>query len=84
MSCIVFLRGALAYLDFRMNKEDTDKDEVVSDGFNSGTVESYFTLNTIHEFLSGLFDIVEIKIIDWKDKEGIVLNRRAHVIIEAL
>lgn len=80
----VLKRGALTYLDFRMNAENSDQDEVVRKGFNSGTVESFFTLNTIKEFLFGLFDLVEVKIVEWTDGSGKFLNRRAHVVIKAM
>ncbi len=80
----VLKRGGLTYLDFRMNVENMDRDEVVVNGSHRGTVESYFTLDTIKDFLSDLFAIVEIKIVEWRDCSDIVFHRRAHVVIKTL
>ncbi len=73
--------GALMYLDLIMDPDLKEGDEVVDEGYEEGTIQSYFTVKTIQDFLKD-FEIVDFRIIDWTDETRRVFNKRAHLIIK--
>lgn len=77
----VLKRGALMYLNLVMGGEKQDADELVKEGYEEGTVQSYFTVESIKEFLSE-FEIVDFHIITLTDDVFQEKNKRAHVIIK--
>lgn len=77
----VLRKGGLMYLDLIMDTKRGDKDEVVKDGYEEGTVQSYFTIRTIYDFVGNPAEILEFKIIAWKDDNGCEHDKRAHLII---
>ena len=72
--------GGLMYLDLIMGINQ-EGDEIVKDGYEEGTVQSYFTVKTIKDFLSE-FEIVDFNIITWCDEFGNENNKRAHLVIQ--
>ncbi|PWT26055.1 methyltransferase domain-containing protein [Butyrivibrio fibrisolvens] len=79
----VLLPGALMYLDLIMGTELIEGDTIVDDGYEQGTIQSYFTVDSIKEFLSE-FDIIDFNIITSTDDTGTLRNKRAHLIIKNL
>ncbi len=77
----VLLPGALMYLDLIMDSEMHDGDEIVDEGYEQGTIQSYFTVDSIKAFLSG-FEIVDFNIITSIDDRGTLRNKRAHLVIK--
>ena len=75
--------NGLMYLDLIMGLDTREGDEIVDGGYEDGTVQSYFTVESIKKFLSD-FDIVDFKIISESDDKGNLRNRRAHLIIKNL
>lgn len=70
--------GALMYLDLIMDG-NREGDEIVKDGIEAGTIQSYFTVATIKELLDG-FEIVSFEIITHSDEHDVVSNKRAHLV----
>lgn len=78
----VLVPNGLMYLDLIMsNSEAREGDEIVDDGYEKGTIQSYFTVDSAKKLLAD-FEIVDFKIITVSDEKGNVKNRRAHVIIK--
>lgn len=71
---------ALMYLDLIMGTDSQEGNEVVDDGYEKGTIQSYFTVESIREFLKD-FDIVDFSIINRTDADGNLIGKRAHVVI---
>lgn len=71
----------LMYLDLIMDTQKGDKDEIVDSGYEKDTVQSYFTAETIRDFLGKSVEIVDFKIIVWRDEREKEFSRRAHIII---
>ncbi len=78
----VLKQGGMMYLDLVMDNASSDVDEIVESGYEMGTIQSYFTLEGIHKLFEKMFEIIELKIIEWKDASGNAFNRRAHLIIK--
>lgn len=75
--------GGLMYFDLVMDSKRGDIDEIVDSGYEKDTTQSYFTIESIHELIEGTFvQIKELKTIEWKDEEGNVCVKRAHIIVE--
>ena len=72
------------YLDFYMDDQKGDCDELSQTGFDKGTIKSYFTVKSIKELIGDLADIREFKIIRATDADGndIPYGCRAHLIIQ--
>lgn len=77
----VLLPGALMYLDLIMGTEIREGDEIVDDGYEQGTIQSYFTVESIKNFLSD-YEIIDFNIITSMDDAGTLRNKRAHLIIK--
>lgn len=77
----VMKRRGLVYLDFIVDMEGNRRDEIVGSGYEKNTIQSYFTLDEIKDFLGESVQIIEFKVITWSDDEGNEYNRRAHLII---
>lgn len=73
--------GAFMYLDLIMDIDKHEGDEIVKEGYETGTVQSYFTADSIMEFLSE-FDIIDFNIISNTDEKGMLRNKRAHLVIK--
>lgn len=73
--------GGLMYFDLIMDADRGDKDEVVEDGYEKDTIQSYFTTKTIYDFVGDAAEILEFKIITWKNDKEIENHKRAHLII---
>lgn|GEM_PF-563406 len=76
----VLKNGGLMYLDLIMDNSH-DGDEVVESGYEEGTIQSYFTVDTIKKFLTG-FEIIDFTIITGSDEFGNIKNMRAHLVIK--
>ena len=78
----VLKKGGLMYLDFYMDCNKGDTVELVKTGFDEGTIKSYFTVESLREFIGVKAKIVDLKIIRWINESGIEYWRRAHLIIQ--
>ena len=80
----VLKRRGMMYLDFYMDDQKGDCDELSQTGFDKGTIKSYFTVKSIKELIGDLADIREFKIIRATDADGndIPYGCRAHLIIQ--
>ena len=78
----VLKQNGLMFFSLIMNSVGEDRDEVVDFGYEKGTIQSYFTEESIREFVGTGFEIVDFKIITWNDEKGKMLNRRAYIIIK--
>lgn len=76
----VLKRDALMYLNLILSSEKQDADELVQEGYEEGTIQSYFTVETIKKFLSE-FEIVDFKIITLTDDAFREKNKRAHIVV---
>ena len=65
-----------------MDFQKGDMDELVQIGFDKGTVKSYFTIESLKEFIGNKADIIEFKVIHWTDDENMEYWRRAHLVIQ--
>jgi SAM-dependent methyltransferase len=77
----VLRHGGLMYFDLIMDSKRGDVDEKVKSGYEKDTVQSYFTIESIKAFVGIEAEIIEFKIISWKDEKGKEYHRRAHLII---
>ena len=59
----VLKKGGLMYLDFYMDCNKGDTVELVKTGFDEGTIKSYFTVESLREFIGVKAKIVDLKII---------------------
>lgn len=74
--------GGLMYFDLILDENNlSDKEEIQDYGLEKDTVQSYFTVTSIRNFIPKTADIVDFKIINWSDSGDVVFNKRAHVII---
>ena len=73
--------GGMMYFDLIMNFYSSDKEEIQTDGLEKNTIQSYFTVNSIKNFIPPTAEIVDFKIINWCNSEESVFNKRAHIII---
>lgn len=78
----VLKKNGMLYLDFYMDFNKGDVDEVVQEGFDKSTIKSYFTIESLKNFIGEKADIIELKIIRWTDESDIEHWRRAHVILQ--
>ena len=78
----VLKKDGMMYLDFYMDFQKGDMDELVQIGFDKGTVKSYFTIESLKEFIGNKADIIEFKVIHWTDDENMEYWRRAHLVIQ--
>lgn len=78
----VLKRNGLMYFDLIMDEARGSKDEVVDFGYEEGTIQSYFTIEGIKEFVGSRCEIIDFKIIVWNDDKWNEINRRAHIIIK--
>ena len=77
----VLRSGALMCLDLIMDNNTREGDEIVESGYEEGTVQSYFTVESINSFLSE-FEILDFTIITGSDALGVVKHKRAHLVIK--
>lgn len=70
------------YFDLIMST--SDKDEIQTAGLEKDTVQSYFTVESIKNFISTAAKIIDFKIINWTDSNELIINKRAHIIIKKL
>lgn len=80
----VLKKRGIMYLDLIMNTEIGNNDVEVQSGYEKGTIQSYFTVDSIKEFIGDKVEIIEFKIISRGDENGIVHNRRAHLVIQKI
>ena len=78
----VLKKNGLMYLDLIMDVQKADKEVVVEQGYEKGTIQSYFNVDSIKQFLGDELQIIEFKIIAWKDEKEKEINRRAHIIVK--
>lgn len=80
----VLKRKGLMYLDFYMDDTKGDCDEQVKEGFDKNTIKSYFTVNSLKEFVGDKADIREFRITRITDADGndIKYCCRAHLILQ--
>lgn len=81
----VLKSGGLMYFDLIMDTDCRDQDVIVDFGYEKGTVQSYFTIDSIHKIIGCCAKIVEFKIITWenfKRRGSSIISKRAHVIVE--
>lgn len=71
--------NALMYLDLIMGINSQEGNELVAEGYEKDTVQSYFSVDTIKDFLKD-FEIVDFSVINRTDADGSIKNKRAHVI----
>ncbi len=73
----VLRSNGLFFLSLIMDDARKDEDVIVDFGYEKDTIQSYFTLKGIQEFLSEYFDIVDIKIVATEDvfTEGMGISR---------
>ncbi|MGI0528413.1 class I SAM-dependent methyltransferase [Treponema socranskii] len=76
--------GGMIYLDLIMNMTSSDKEEVQVDGLERDTIQSYFTLRSIKDFIPSTTEIVDFKIVNWCNNNGVSFNKRAHLIIRKI
>lgn len=77
----VIKKNGLMYLNLIMGAQDKNGDEIVDFGYERGTVQSYFTCDSIKEFLGNKVEIIRFEIIIQKDDKQNVLGKRAHLVI---
>lgn len=77
----VLKKGGLMYLDLIMNTEKGNKDEIVDFGYEKDTVQSYFTVEGMKDFLGEGVEIMEFNIVTLCDETGKEKNKRAHLVI---
>ena len=77
----VLKKKGLMYLDLIMDTKKGDKDEIVDYGYEKDTVQSYFTVDAIKDFLGEDIEIVELNIIMQSDEDGNEKYKRAHVVV---
>lgn len=78
----VIKRHGLMYLDLIMGLQDKDGDEIVLSGYEKDTIQSYFTCDSIREFLGERAGIIRFEIITHSDEQKNITGRRAHLIIK--
>jgi len=59
----VLKKNGMLYLDFYMDKEKGDGDTFVQEGFDKGVIKSYFTVDSLKEFIGNKAKIVEFKVL---------------------
>lgn len=76
----------LMYMDFYMDNQKGDCDEQAMDGFDKNTIKSYFTVESIKEFIGDQADIKDFKIIRTTDADGrdIEYGCRAHLVMQKI
>lgn len=77
----VLKKDALMYFDLIMDTNRPDGDEIVDSGYEKDTIQSYFTVDSIKEFIGNDFEILQFKIVTWTDEMGLETSKRAHLII---
>lgn len=78
----VIKKNGLMYLDLIMGLQDKDGDEIVLSGYEKDTIQSYFTCDSIREFLGERAEIIRFEIITHSDEQKNITGRRAHLIIQ--
>lgn len=76
----VLKSNGLVYMDLIMDDQLGNMDQIVDEGYEKDTIQSYFTKDSIKEFLGSEIQIVEFKIIMCADENGCVFDKRAHII----
>ncbi len=77
----VLKNNGLMYIDLIMDTSRGDKDEIVDFGYEKGTIQSYFTQESIKKFIGSEMEILNMKVITWHDGGKEETNRRAHIIL---
>lgn len=78
-------KDGMMYLDLVMNmNSSSDKEEIQADGLEKDTVQSYFTVQSIKEFLPPSVEIIDFKIINWCNENDVPFNKRAHLVIRKI
>lgn len=78
----VLKADGLMYLDLIMDSGRGDTEEVVDEGYEKDTIQSYFTVDTIKGFIGWEAEIIEFKIIKETDDAENEIGKRAHLIIQ--
>lgn len=81
-ACRCLKKDGLMYFSVIMDSEKGNKDEIVEFGYEKDTTQSYYTIESIREFVGDLAKIVDFKVIVWNDENGKEMNRRAYCIIK--
>lgn len=75
------------YFDLIMDDKYGDRDVIVSTGYEKETIQSYFTIDSIKDFVcrGGVqAKIIEFKIATWTDDKGNEIDKRGHIIIQKI
>lgn len=83
----VLKKDGMMYFDLILDPDGTDREEIVTTAHENGTVQSYFTIESIKDWIGSLAGegrscrMMDCKIITWSDMYGKERNRRAHIMI---
>jgi ubiquinone/menaquinone biosynthesis C-methylase UbiE len=78
----VMKQEGLMYLDLIMDSNRGDVDEIVNCGYEKNTIQSYFTIDSIKDFIGSEWEILEFKVITCQLEGEYECDKRAHLIIK--
>lgn len=74
--------GGYMYFDLIMDDNRGNVDEIVPNGYEKGTIQSYFTKDAIYGLVADIAKIIEYKVITWINEKDEEYHKRAHIIVK--
>ena len=73
--------GGLIYFNLIMDDKRGNVDEIVQDGYEEDTIQSYFSVDKIYEFVGDKAEILYFHITVDQDSSGEIYGKRAHIVL---